>query len=394
MLEIQKKLTNIPYMKIYKDVGFNCKFGFNLDGGETPVNPDLIFNTLDYYDIKVPNTWSSKISVKKKGNKKIVIKPGDTEYKFRTFLAESNHFFDMSFLSNTHNQEARHQIYTRMFNNYKYLNRLDISNSEIITINDKCVYLSTSLTPANAGHDLFCILERYKKFYHITDIKFIIFEEHLNTNNYEIIKILFNPDRLIKIKQNTVYNFTSQIIMYETAIHYPHNHVKTISYIKEKIINNVETQDKYKHFINLKNKNVIIIKNSKYNRIVSSFGNFGDVTNLYNLLQNNWIIINPEKDDFIKFSYILLNAKTILTSYHVGISNANQIFYNLNARIIATTPTRNTIYSKNKPHCIFKNDIFCHGWYSNVVKDYITFPHNISIVEAQKVTGILNNVIG
>jgi hypothetical protein len=81
--------------------------------------------------------------------------------------------------------------------------------------------------------------------------------------------------------------------------------------------------------------------------------------------------------DFYEMTYILMNAKVIITAAR-GISCCNQIFYNLQARIIGFYVNDHN----NLLHFIDKSvaplDQMCNDYYYNYMKEVIVSPINIT----------------
>jgi len=323
--------------------------------------------TFDTYEFQL-GLWIPKISIT---NDKQLIK-------------NSNHFIDLIIEKNDWRQEdgdyppmrrKAHKIYSRMVNTY--LNIVTKTNDAIV-INDKCIYLHNSFSTGNAGHDLFCILNTLMKHCEDEQIKFILFDEiDMNSNNYKIIKLFITDDRIIKIKQGVIYNFKRQIFNHEIGEHYVFNYHdiinKTLSKIKVQHDNLLTTDLKD----NFKNRKVIIIKNTNQESIVRRGDCFNANILFEYLTRNNWIIINPEKMDFYEMTYILMNAKVIITGER-GISCCNQIFYNLGAQIIGfqVNHDNNLLYFGNK--ALMPYDNMCNDYYYNYMKEVIVSPIDIT----------------
>jgi hypothetical protein len=325
--------------------------------------------TFDTYDFQ-HGLWIPKISIT---NDKELIK-------------NSNHFIDLIIDSDDRGQEngyypheitrrRPHKIYSRIVDSY--LNIVN-KNNDAIVINDKCIYLHNSFSTGNAGHDLFCMLSTLMKHCEDPEIKFILFDEiDTNSNNYKIIKLFITDDRIIKIKQGIIYNFKRQIFNHEKGEHrvfWYHDIInKTLSKLKVQHDNLLTTDLKD----NLKNRKVIIIKNSNQESIVRRGDCFNANILFEYLTTNNWIIINPEKMDFYEMTYILMNAKVIITGER-GISCCNQIFYNLGAQIIAflVNYDNNLLYFGNTT--FLHHDDMCNDYYYNSMKQAILSPIDIT----------------
>lgn len=332
------------------------------------INNGEIVETLDTYDF-IEGLWISKISVVKNN---------------KMFITNSNHFFELIKYNNCAggqengdfgnlNIEKRkpHMIYSRILKNYyKLLNNMDIS-----IIEDTCIFLHNSFSSGNAGHDLFCILDILNNYKDLKNIKYIVFSEIENNNNYEIIKLFVQNDNLIKIEQNKVYNLKKQIIHREVSVHDPDNYIDIINNIIEKLKIKHENLSVEKKKI-LKDRKVILIKNTRQKRIIRPF-DLCEANNLFNYLEDNgWIVINPEEMDFIELTYILLNAQLIIIGQN-GISCANQIFLNLKARIIGfNVHNNNNLLLSNKS--FIKLDKFCNGYYYDKMENAILSPRNIT----------------
>ena len=328
---------------------------------------DKEYNTLFTYDF-IKGVWISSISVY---NNKLI--------------NNSNHFIDLfeSCDSENCNQETGNfnikrkptYIYSRIINNYNNIIKNENNIENIITINDKCILLHNSFSTGNAGHDLCCILNTLMKYKDFIDLKFILFNE-INNNNVEIIKLFINDLQIIKINENKIYNFKKQIFIHERAAHNPYlEYINIINEIKQKLLNKIESELSKDEIENLKNKKIIIIKNTSMNLVVRNEDCFNaDI--LFNYLkEKDWYIYNPEKDNFLIMSYMLLNASIIITGDR-GISCANQIFYNLNAKLIGfQVNTENkdlfTIVNDNKNT---NYDFMCNSIYHHLISKVILSP--------------------
>jgi hypothetical protein len=324
------------------------------------------YNTLFTYDY-IEGVWISSISV----------------YQNR-LINNSNHFIDLIVNDTDYKQETGNYnikrkptyIYSRIIKNYNNIisNQSNIEN--IIKIEDKCILLHNSFSTGNAGHDLFCILNTLMKYKNYKDLKYILFNEINNNNNIQIIKLFIDDTQIIKINEKKIYNLKKQIFNHEKSVHNPSlNYINIINEIKQKIINKCENELSKNELENLKNKKIIIIKNTTMNLIVRKEDCF-EATILFNYLkENNWYICNPEKDNFIDMAYILLHASIIVTGDR-GISCANHIFYNLNAKLIGF---QINILDKDL-FCIVNNntntnyDFMCNSLYHHLISKVILSP--------------------
>lgn len=351
------------------------------------------YNTYDMYDF-VDKLWISKISII---NKKII----RNSNCFLDFKNSSNKDFqENGIISNNNNPNLNnkfkpHFIHTRLLHNYiSLINEKD----NIIEIDEECIYLNNSFTSSNAGHDLFCIISLIEEFNENKSIKFIMFSE-INLkgyNNYKIIKLFINEDRIIRIKQNQIYNFKKQIfsINSEEPNHKVLNYSKTIFKIREKIINYINdnySTDKIEEF---KNKKVIIIKNTSMKTVVRKEDQCNASLLFEYLKQKGWYIANPEEDDFYEMAFKLLNSSIIITGQR-GISCANQIFYNLDAKIISFD-----IHNKDTFILTDKNtyyyDFLCNSFYYDKIIHSILAPSEIKfnhLNDIIKIEEILNRNI-
>ena len=284
---------------------------------------------LNVYDF-IEGLWISNIAIGVSGKKNLI--------------TNSNHFIDTGDIGQETGHFTRgitgackaHHIYSRIISNYKKLAYNTVPDQ---LIKDKCVFLHNSFSTGNAGHDLFCILNTLDKFINSENLYFVLLNEvNKNSHNYKIIKLFVPNNRIITINQNTIYHFKRRIFNYEIGCHHIIKYINIISTLLTKVKIKHEKQLNEDKKTKFKNRKVILIKNSNQNSVVRPEDCF-NANLLFNYLRNeNWIIINPEKIDFLKFTYLLMNAQVIITGQR-GISCCNQIFYNLNARIIGFIET-------------------------------------------------------
>jgi hypothetical protein len=341
------------------------------------------YETFDYYDY-IKNLWISKISTI---NDRLIL--------------NSNHFINLLLEKNDLGQETgiykgeikrkSHYIYSRIIQNYSILNKkdkMDIIN-DIKIIKDKCIYLHSSFSGGNVGHELFYILNVLDKYKNDHSIKFVLFEEIYNNNN-KIIELLISKSRIIKIKQKTIYNFKRQIFLKETDFFKSYDFIPIIYNIRNRILKLYDNLD-------LKQKNVILIKNKNQKKIVRYEDCFESNILFEHLKSKNWYICDPENDDFYKLAYILLNAKIIITSQR-GISCFNQIFFNFKAIIIGFIKN-----NKNKFELVDNDyylDPMCNGLYFSILNYNIITPLRITnlnqikktILEVENLSNDNNNI--
>ena len=269
-----------------------------------------------------------------------------------------------------------HRIFSRILKNYDdiILNRL---NNPEENIDDIVVYLHNCFTVANAGHDLLYILDTLHHYLNNDNIKFIIFSEVSDSyNNNKIINLLIDESRLIKIKSGTLYNISKRIIHNELPIYEVRNYMMTIHKIRLGVIEYIEKNYDTNQIENMKNKNVIIIKNKK-NSLVTQYSNCFNADILFNELEkDSWYICDPENDDFYEMTFKLMYAnKTVIGPLKSGISCANQIFLNLAKDIYCFEV--NNLDRMEKRYKV-KNS-FTNAFYYNHIKFYIFSPINIKM---------------
>lgn len=319
------------------------------------------YNTLVCYNF-IENLWMDKIAV----------------YKDK-LVTNSNHFITVNDSiqedgidkRNPKNSSKPHYIFSRIVKNYNKI----INSKNNLIINDKCIFLHNSWSSGNAGHELFEILNILKKYKHVNDVKFVIFEE-INNNNTQIINLFIKPEKLIKIKSGIVYNFKNQIFDFEEGKQNCLEYKKIINELREKI----DTD------FNLKNKKVIIIKNTNNKKVVRKRDCF-DADILFDYLkEKGWYICDVENDNLKKMAHILMHASVILTSQR-GISCFNQIFYNLNndCKIIGFMVNENNdniyITKSNNNH----KDFMCNELYFHKMEKIIYSPLKIKLEHAKDI---------
>lgn len=320
--------------------------------------------------------------------------------KYNKLCTTSNHFITLALsLSKTNSlkkvtyQEIgtknikAHRIFSRILKNYEdiILNRI---NKPEENIDDIVVYLHNCFTVANAGHDLLYILDTLQHYLNNDNIKFIIFSEVSdNYNNNKIINLLVDESRLIKIKSGTIYNISNRIIHNELAKYQVCNYMKIIHRIRLGIIEYIEKKYDTNEIENMKNKNVIIIKNNK-NSLVTRYYNCFNANILFNELEKDgWYICNPNNDDFYEMTFKLMFAnKTVIGPHLSGISCANQIFLNLSKDIYCFEV--NNLDRMEKRYKVKKK--FTNAFYASHIKFYILSPINITINHVETFKKLVN----
>jgi hypothetical protein len=369
------------------------------------LNDGKEYETLDLYYYQ-QGLWISKISTTV--DKKLI--------------NNSNHFINHIIKTNDWGQEngyyppykrKEHKIYSRIVKNY-----YDIINSKIdpVIIEDKCIFLHNSFSTGNAGHDLFCILNILMKYKDVPDIKFVLFDEIDSNNNYHIIKLFIDDEKIIKIKSKQIYNFTKQVFNFEIDNHGPiiFNYIDIINDIKKQIIEKVETIYSNEYYQKLKNKKVILVKNNNNKYVVRTDDCF-NANLLFNYLntKNDWYICNPEIDNFFIFTYTLLHAKLIIIGQQ-GISCCNQIYFNNdnNCEIIPMIRSGdcyrklcdNICNCGNQNLYLRDNNIvrispthpydnkMCNGLYFSRIKNILVSPRNIKEENVEQFTKIMDTL--
>lgn len=324
------------------------------------------YNTFVYYNF-IENLWIDKVSV----------------YN-NSLVTNSNHFIKL----NSPIQETGldsgiprkpHYIFSRitnMFNTIQHCKKF----LKPIEIEEKCIFLHNSFSAGNAGHELFVILNVLNKHKGDKSIKFVLFEE-INNNNSQIINLFIKPERIIKIKSDTFYNFKRQLFENEIGCHKAIMYKDIINEIKEKIKENIQDE-------NLKNKKVIIIKNTKNKKVVRKQDCF-DADVLFDYLkEKGWYICDVENDNLKKMAYILMNASVIVSGQR-GISCFNQIFYNIeNCKFFGFIVGGNKIKITDNTEII--KDDFCNGLYFHLIEKIIHSPLKINKEHAKEFEKIIN----
>lgn len=326
--------------------------------------------TVDTYDC-VKGLWIAKVSL---------------TYDSTKLITNSNHFIDNFIRTNDFGQEdgnytpkrKPHYIYSRIINNYYKVARTDLIP---IVVLDRCVFLHNSFSSGNAGHDLCCMLNILQKYLNDDSIKFVLFNE-IDTNNLNIVKLLVDDSRLIRIDANKIYNFKKQIFNTEIGVHNFTHYISLINVIKQGLISKAETEfDTYK-LASLKAKKVIIIKNTTNEFVVRSEDSV-DATIMFDYLKDqDWYICNPERCDFLEFVYVLLNADIIVTGER-GISCSNQMFYNLDSTIIGfiAGQHKDFIIDDNK----IRYDGMCNSIYHSKITKRIVSPLSINDIHLDQI---------
>lgn len=187
------------------------------------------YNTKVLYDFQ-EKLWTSKIS-----------------YFENSLVLNSNHFIELIYENiNNYSQEdgsfekkrRPHYIYSRIINNY---NKIKNNTEGCITIKEKVVFLHNSFSSGNAGHELFQILHTIKLYRNNNDVKFLLFDE-IDNNNLKLINLLIDKNRIIKLKQNVIYNLENEIINKEYNNPEPIQYIDLLNELKEKILkkNNIK----------------------------------------------------------------------------------------------------------------------------------------------------------
>jgi hypothetical protein len=270
--------------------------------------------------------WNSKISVMEMANKITMVK-------------QSNHFLFNYYLNLQESgngtffcQGKPHKIYSRLVNNYNILQKSLHNNTIIKTIPDKCVFLHTTFTGANAGHDLLCQLKVLSTYLHNTNIKFVRFAEAEKDINYYLFKHVVDESRVIYVKQGQIYKFENELLVKEQGMHDPFDYTDIIKMIVKTVKNNIESMYKPEYLNHYIGKKAILIKNTRMCKIVRN-DDMVDAEILFDeLTKLGWVILNPETDSFDKFVYTLMNATHVVCGQR-GLSCANQIFFGEHAKL-------------------------------------------------------------
>lgn len=311
-----------------------------------------VVNSKLLYDYK-NGVWTSKISVV---NNKIV--------------QESNHFAlktdPKQELGNYEDKRKPSYIFSRIKKNHQTI----LSTTPTVTIDDNVVCLCNAFSTSNAGHDLFSIFNILIK-YRETSVKFIVFEEQLQTNNFKLILLLIPKERLIVIRSNVVYNLSKEIIENEEISRWSNKYYTIVDLLNKNICETMGNRYSLEKLEQFQGRKVIIIKNTRMQQVVRP----ADAVNAEVLFQylekEGWYIINPETDELFEFAYVLLHAQLIVSGER-GISCANQFFYNPKAEIIPFIVSGNElkIVSGNKT----RYNIMCNFSYFERIKRSILSP--------------------
>ena len=339
------------------------------DAPKIKVLDGIEIDCLNVYDF-IEGLWISNVAI-------------CVDQGIKQLISNSNHFIDTGdigqetghFTGGITGLCKAHHIYSRIINNFFKLVYNTESNE---VISNKCIFLHNSFSTGNAGHDLCCILNTLDKFKDSDDMCFVLFNEvNKDSHNYKIIKLFLPDNKLIKINQNTIYHFKRRVFNYEIGCHHINKYKNIITTLIEKIQTKHEKQLNENKKTKFKNRKVILIKNSNQTSVVRPEDCF-NANLLFNYLRNeNWIIINPEKMDFLKLTYLLMNAQLIITGQR-GISCCNQLFYNLDARIIGflETTTTDSLQFVNKSTVNY--DVMCNAYYYHKMNEVILSPLNIT----------------
>ena len=340
------------------------------------LNDGHCYETFDIYDY-LENKWISKISVYEKSlvlNSNIFIS-----------TTEDIHQED----GNYNPKRVPHFIYTRIANNY--YNIINNNKTNMLVIEDKCIFLHNSFSEGNAGHDICCILRVLTQYLNDKTIKYVVFNEIKQCNNLSIIKLFIDDEQLIKINQNVLINFKNQIFNYEQAIHCPNNYIELINKLQQLITIKINNTYDSEYISQLKNKKCCIIKNTNQKYVVRNEDQVNANVLFNYLLSENWYICNPENDDFYKMAYMLMNASIIITGQR-GISCCNQIFYNLNAKIIGTISINDNYFGYgNKNEITFDNMCNCL-YYHKMENLIIKMPNNIDDSHLHNIHNIITEI--
>jgi len=351
---------------------------------------NIEYETINTYDF-IDGVWISSIAVY---DNKLVL--------------NSNHFINLILNGNDFAQETGiysdrrkpSYIYSRIIKNYYRIIKDQKTLSNLIVIEDRCIFLHNSFSSGNAGHDLFCILNILMKYKDDLTLKFILFDEIGFNNNIFIINLFIDDSRIIKIQKDKIYKFKKLLFIFEKDCHNAKNYStifnEIVTKLKEKANNEISSDE----VINLQNKKVIIIKNHEMTKIIRKEDCFNAVL-LFNYLRSkDWYICNPEIDNFLKLAYILMNAKVIITADR-GISCANQYLYNMSAQIIGFQ-INNKNHNRNRNNnsdfyitndiSFTKYDIMCNSLYHHLIKKVILSPLNITVNNMNQIETVINTI--
>lgn len=212
-------------------------------------------------------------------------------------------------------------IFTRLNMTYEYL----MKNDAVYKIK-YAVLFSTPFSNFNIGHDMSIILN----YIHMYRERKLTCDIIISMIHYEkiikIIKILLPYTNIIYITPNLIYKFENLIVFNSPAIFDILRH----KYLINEII--LEIKKKIIDITKYIGKNIILLKTNKQNIFTDSFL-YPD--EFYSVISknNNFIIIDPEKDELFDIIMYLNNCNSIITSQG-AIQYFNCIFLKNDAKMI------------------------------------------------------------
>ena len=191
--------------------------------------------------------------------------------------------------------------------------------------------LANPFTCTNSGHELSIILDSlvYIREHNIKNIIIFQYANHI-PNNLELLKLLLDDEKLIYIDFNVIYKF-KKIHIIKQELHHIHKHDNIINELKNKVYDRYN--EKYDDY---KNKSLLLLKTNRNNYVMSSMYCFKCSTLMDRFEENDFIYINPEKDDIFKICIMLMTAKKILFSIG-AILYTHQMFFNDDSKLFCIT---------------------------------------------------------
>lgn len=218
------------------------------------------------------------------------------------------------------------------------LNELTKSKSHI-EINEPAIYLDTTYSGWNIGHDISVILHTALAYYEIVKN-----DEYKNTlvvvnydnikkskNTLNLIELLFPLSKIIKIKSNVSYRFKQFISPPAAFYHLHHKKFKDkLIEITNKIVNGIGNIEYLNDIIKKYDGRFVLCKRESHTFV----RNWGILPCKIEkkIEENNWLLIDPENYSLFEIIYLLQNSK-ILFLGSGAIQYAHKMFISKDCQI-------------------------------------------------------------
>jgi hypothetical protein len=221
--------------------------------------------------------------------------------------------------------ENTYRMHTKLNIVYDYL----INNDTQEYIDQTVCFFMTPFDSANIGHNLSCIFDFIKQYRRLKLTCPIVISEYskLYPNVLKVLQLFFAEEKIIFIKNNTIYNF-KHIYIFKPITMDIRKHMDIVYECRDKSINQIIDINNYK------NKNIFLIKTNTHKNVVNKNMAFNalEIKKIVSVI-NNWIFIEPESTSIYEIIAYLTYANKIVTCFG-AINYAHMLFFSSEARII------------------------------------------------------------